>query len=87
MCGRPLFFANQKKEVPGRDYMAIEVELSIETFWKIELLLKEADFLLANGKEQLQINDLYKKIYKECAVYATSEKDRVWIYEKIATMS
>ena len=87
MCGRPVFFAKQKKEVLGRDYMAVEVEFPIETFWKIEQSIKDADFLLANGKEQLEINDLYKKIYKECAPFAVSEKDRIWLYQKIGTLS
>ncbi len=86
MCGRPVFFAKQKKEIPGRDYLAVDVEFPIEIFWKIEKLIKEADFLLATGKDNLQINDIYKKIFKECSPYVVLEKDRIWIYEKIAAM-
>lgn len=61
----------------------IEVKLPIETFWKAEEILKQAEYQLSSGEDSQMVQDTYTKLLKLLAPHCTTEKDRALIYDKI----
>lgn len=61
----------------------IEVRLPIETFWKAEEILKQAEYQLSSGEDSQIVHDTYNKLLKLLAPHCTTEKDRALIYDKI----
>lgn len=83
MCSRQnVFFAPQKRDVPGRDYYPVEVELPVDKYWEIEELLKDNQYLQSNTDETVRSQELVKSVFKLLAPYAVMEKDRVYLYEQ-----
>lgn len=82
VVGRQIFISSKKQEGKDEKIRELEILMPIETFWKIEKMLKEADYLIATGNEKVSVQETYKKIITAVAPYAVSEKDRVWLYDK-----
>lgn len=45
--------------------------------------MKQIDYQVAAGEDPVLVNELYRKVYTKVAKYAVSEKDRVFLYEKV----
>jgi len=85
MCGRSsVFFSPQKRDVPGKDFYAVEVEMPVDKYWEVEELIKTLIYLSANSDDSVKVQELLKKIHKILAPFAISEKDRVFLYEQAA---
>jgi len=61
----------------------IEIKLPVETFWKAEEMIKQAEYQLSSGEDPQTIKDTYMKLLKLLAPHCTTEKDRATIYDKI----
>ena len=83
IAGNEVFLLGQKKEMPGREIVAIEVDLPPDVFWKMQEILKEALYTQTNAQDALKAADLYKKVMKQAMPYAIAEKDRIWLQEKL----
>ncbi len=59
--------------------------MPIKLFWDIEQLLKRIDYLVASGEDPVLINEIYRKVYVKVAKYAVHEKDRIFLYDKVAS--
>jgi len=57
--------------------------MPLELFWELRDLLKKADFLVASGGDQAEINQIYQVVFQKVAPYATTDKDRNWLYSRI----
>jgi hypothetical protein len=55
----------------------------VETFWKAEEMIKQAEYQLASGEDPQTVKDTYTKILKLLAPHCTTEKDRAILYDKI----
>lgn len=83
VTAQQVFLVSQKKEVTGKEAVAIELDMPPEEFWKMQEMTREAEYLLANGNEPLKVVDINRKILKMAMPHAVSEKDRVWIQDKL----
>lgn len=61
----------------------VELEMPLEVFWKLETLVKEISYTLSSQENPAEISVQAKKIYKFCTPYVISEKNRIWMLEKI----
>lgn len=61
---------------------AIEVEMPVEEYWKLEEILKQALYLQSAGESGSDIFSQYKRVFNICAIYAVNEKDRTWLAER-----
>jgi hypothetical protein len=61
----------------------IDLELPLRTFWESEQIIKQADYLIASSEDSSEIRELYSRLLRLVATYATSEKDRNWIFERL----
>lgn len=67
----------------GHNAYPIEIKLPVETFWKAEEMIKQAEYQLASGEDPQTVKDTYTKILKLLAPHCTTEKDRAILYDKI----
>ena len=61
----------------------IEVKLPVETYWKAEEMIKQAEYQLSAGEDSQTVKDTYMKLLKLLAPHCTTEKDRATVYDKI----
>ena len=83
VCGKQLFLASKKLEETGARTPTVELLMPIKLFWDVEKLLKQIDYAIAAGEDPVLINELCRKVYTKVAKYAVSEKDRVFLYDKV----
>lgn len=83
VCGKQLFLASKKVEESGPRTPTVELLMPIKLFWDIQQILKQIDYSVASGEDPVLITELYRKVYTKVAKYAVTEKDRVFLYEKI----
>lgn len=83
VCGKQLFLASKKLEESGARTPTVELLMPIKLFWDVEKLLKQIDYSIAAGEDPVLINELYRKVYTKVAKYAVTEKDRVFLYDKV----
>jgi hypothetical protein len=81
VCGKNVYLSSQKPEGYGGN--CIDVFMPLEIFWEVRDLLKQADFLVASDGDPAAINQIYLTVFQKVAAYATTDKDRNWLYTKI----
>lgn len=58
--------------------------MSLEAFWKITDLIKEADYLMSSKEQMADIQAIYKSVFKTAGPYAIYENDRLWLLKRSA---
>ena len=53
--------------------------MPLQTYWKINDLLKKADLLSSEKEPQADIQEVYKAVYKTAIPYTIYESDRMWL--------
>ena len=73
------------KKPDGEDgkQLVVELNLPIRLFWELETLLKDADYLVSAGEDQVVIADLQQAILAKTAPYAVHERDRVYLRDRL----
>lgn len=83
--GRQIYYTATK---PSSDLdesvRVIDLQIPLRTYWESERLLKQADYLIASAEENSEIREYYARLLRLVAPYAINEKDRTWLYERIA---
>ncbi len=74
----------QSKNIDGYNEIGkvIEVVYPIRTYWQVQQLVSELNYLVSSGEASSEIAAAYKKILKDSARYAVNEEDRAWLYDK-----
>lgn len=82
IVGKKLYL--QGKNMDGYSDLGHVIELSIpiETYWELEDLLKEIDYMRSAGASQAEIFERYREVFGVCAPYAIFEKERKWLYDR-----
>ncbi len=86
VVGRHVYISSKKKESKDETVRELEVFLPIEVFWKVEKILKDADYLIASGDENVSVQETYKLVLKKVSSFAVSEKDRAWLHDKVKSL-
>lgn len=82
IIGKQLYLQSKSVESYNDLGTVIELYLPIEDFWKIEDMLKEANYLLANNISPGELLNFYKKVFLRASKFAVREKERNWLYDK-----
>ena len=82
VVGKQLYLQGKNLESYAELGKVIELEMPIESFWKMEKLINEANYLMSSGESTPEILDFYKKIFKFGSKYAIFEKERSWLNER-----
>jgi hypothetical protein len=77
-----VFLTAQKKEVPGKEFVSIEVEMPVDVFWKAEQIIRDTEYVHSNVADPLQLSELFKKLFTLLTPHALLEKDRAWLFER-----
>ena len=80
--GKQLYLQSKNIEAYQELGKVIELSLPIQDFWKVETLIKEANFLKASGEPTPEVMDFYRKIFEFCTRFAVYEAERLWLYEQ-----
>lgn len=83
VVGKQIYMSSKRQEKKDESLRELEVLLPIETFWKIEKILKESDYMIASGDDHVAVQDTYRRIFSLIVAFAVSEKDRAWLNERI----
>lgn len=83
VIGRQIQMSSKRNERKEENLRELEVLMPIETYWKIEKILKDTDYMIASGEDNVAIQDTYKRIFRLIVAYAVTEKDRAWLNDKI----
>lgn len=78
-----IFLSSTKLEdtLPRVEY--VELFLPVQIYWDINKMLKEVDYLLAGEEPQVDVQSIYKKVYRMAAPYAKGDVDRNWLMAKL----
>ena len=71
-----------KPDDVGEYQQVIEILMPIHVYWTAKKLFQEADYLIANKEQNFDVSEIYQKIFKTVAYYATIEIHRTWLYTK-----
>ncbi len=82
IINKTLFLSSAKLE-DQKTSKVIELLVPIQIHWDIVELLKQANFLLSRGGLNVDVQAIYRKIYRAASPYAVSENDRLWLISNI----
>ena len=83
--GRQIYYTASKAGLDHEEGIrVIDLELPLRVFWDSERILRYADYLIASSEENVEIRDYYARLLRLIAPFATNEKDRNWLYERLA---
>lgn len=68
-----------KQELSEENYAIFDMIMPIRAYWGAKDLLVQADYLSAHGAEVVELQDVFKKVFRHLAPYAVFEKDRLWL--------
>lgn len=83
VCGKQVFLASKKLEDTTEKTPVLELLLPINTFWEVEKLLQRLDYLIASNEDPVLVNEAIRKIYEKVVRCVVSEKDRIFLQEKL----
>lgn len=56
--------------------------MPLQDFWRVEKLVKEANFLLASAESAPELLRYYRKVFAFTSKFAVREKERQWLSDK-----
>jgi hypothetical protein len=83
VCGKQVTLTGHKAELEREGVYICEVLMPLETYWKAEKFLKEAEYLTSTDEDPSAIQEVILNVYRTVVPFVISEKDRIWLYEKI----
>ena len=82
VCGKQIFLTSMKRD-DADGQRPIELSLPIETFWEVQEILKEADYMIAQSEDRSLLSSRYLDLYRKVLPYAVNERDRLWLMDKV----
>lgn len=58
--------------------------MPLKTYWQLNDLLRQADYLLAEKEQQADVQGLYKDVFKIACSHAIYESDRTWLIKQMS---
>ena len=83
IVGRQIYLQNDHPEGVDEENKPIELLMPVEVLWKLDKMLKDADYLLASNEPRCDIEISKNRIIDFIQPYAVAEKDRMWLIGKI----
>lgn len=77
-----VFLSAVRQDLDNEHHYIADILMPVEIYWDAKNLLQKADYLLANGAQQVEIKEIYKMVFKKLSPYASFEKDRHWLIHK-----
>ncbi len=80
-----LHLVSSRADTSADKFYIAEILMPMETLWQVEAIIKEADYERSLNQESFQgkIGILHRKIFKAVHPFVVSEKDRLWISQRI----
>jgi hypothetical protein len=83
VVGKRIFFSSTKYDEPQLKAISIELHLPIETYWEILKLLDDADYLSAMKEPNVDLQGVYRKVFKSLLPFAKGDSDRSLLMGKL----
>jgi hypothetical protein len=61
----------------------VELEMPLESYWKLEEILKEFAYLQSSNENPTELAKMSKKIFRHSAPFIVTERSRIWMQEKL----
>lgn len=82
IVGKHVHLSSTKEEDEQAASYTIDLSMPITVYWQLNSLLEKANFMTSSNDDTTDIQEIYRKVFKQSAPYAVIENDRLWLIKR-----